>query len=193
MSNGPWSTKVAALDEHTVLMLNRDVVDQETWDEDVIRDRSARMFEYALKIWPRPSGGAGGTVAQSDPVALPSQKAGGAAEPAPGERRVQPGVELDLDFSMRASSKYLIEDLVQEFAMDEALFRRVHHYGPDRYPHHKLLKEHLRYCDRAPRFSAEGTNAGTARRLAVCLSRLRQGSSWDDAIRDACIRFPVAG
>jgi hypothetical protein len=192
MSNGAWDTKRDALDEHTVLMLNRAVVARDTWDEEAIRQRASTLFEFALQIWPRPQPqGAGGAESATPPVATGAVTPGAVKPSSEKKQAVPPGSEPGLEFSRRATSKALIEDLIAEFGLDEALFRRIHHFGPHRYESHYLLKEHLKYCDRAPRFTEEGTNVGTARRLAVCLSRLRQGASWDEAIREAHRRFPV--
>lgn len=59
MSNGPWDTKKSALDEHSLLMLNRQLLkgDPPTWDEASIADRGEALAEMATRIWPGPSAG----------------------------------------------------------------------------------------------------------------------------------------
>jgi hypothetical protein len=56
-SNEGWSKKVMTLAEHTVLKLNRDILDDYSakWDEDVIRARGAALAEQAIAVWPRPA------------------------------------------------------------------------------------------------------------------------------------------
>ncbi|MYF01920.1 MAG: HNH endonuclease [Gammaproteobacteria bacterium] len=55
LSNREWTVKKNAFEEHSVLFLNRELVSCDSWDEDRIRARSARLFEQARSIWPRPS------------------------------------------------------------------------------------------------------------------------------------------
>ena len=56
VSNGPWRRKRKALDKHSVLFLNKDVLEQggDSWTMADIRDRSERLAELALEIWPGP-------------------------------------------------------------------------------------------------------------------------------------------
>jgi hypothetical protein len=56
MSNGPWPDKLEALNQHSVLMLNRHLVQQnpELWDEAAIRERTAFLASYIKRIWPGP-------------------------------------------------------------------------------------------------------------------------------------------
>ena len=55
MSNSAWSKKRAALNEHSVLLMNRRVVDDnEWWDEARIDARSSELAERAVRIWPGP-------------------------------------------------------------------------------------------------------------------------------------------
>ena len=55
LSNREWSMKKDAIEEHSVLILNRTLVQYDVWDEERIRERSTQLFEHARKIWPRPS------------------------------------------------------------------------------------------------------------------------------------------
>jgi hypothetical protein len=61
VSNGPWSGpdgKREALNQHCVLMLNRRLFDACTsgWDDVQIRNRSERLIDIILEIWPAPEG-----------------------------------------------------------------------------------------------------------------------------------------
>ncbi len=55
MSNGSWEAKRTALGEHSVLRLNREIVEEyEVWDESAIESRGAMMADHLCRIWPRP-------------------------------------------------------------------------------------------------------------------------------------------
>jgi hypothetical protein len=177
-----------------VLMLNRPIIAMDVWDEEAMSRRGVSLFDTALQIWPRPVGPQANVTEPSATRGVgPSRTTVPMVASVEQAARVRPGTELAGEFARRSFTKALIEDLIAEFRLDEALFRRIHHYGPNRYQNHSLLKDHLSYCDRAAFFSEEGTNVGTARRLAVCLARLRAGATWEEALRDARERFPVPG
>ena len=56
-SNGPWQRKRDALEEHSVLMLNRVLLAESEdvqWNEEVILDRSRRMAALVANVWPGP-------------------------------------------------------------------------------------------------------------------------------------------
>ena len=53
-SNGPWPTKRAAIKKHSVLLLNRPVVEHETWGEVEIAKRGQVLLDVACRLWPRP-------------------------------------------------------------------------------------------------------------------------------------------
>ena len=55
MSNDPWNNKRDELQEHSVLLLNNELLTQATWDEETIRSRSLRMAELVSKRWPGPA------------------------------------------------------------------------------------------------------------------------------------------
>ena len=55
MSNGPWASKRDELQEHSVLLLNNELLSQPAWDEDTIRCRSRRMAQLVSKRWPGPA------------------------------------------------------------------------------------------------------------------------------------------
>ena len=55
MSNARWFEKRQALQQHSALALNRKLLDNETWDEEAIRQRNRQIAEIALQIWPRES------------------------------------------------------------------------------------------------------------------------------------------
>ena len=54
LSNSSWGTKREALKRHTVLFLNRSLLEfpPDDWDEDVIVERSRKMHASAIKEWP---------------------------------------------------------------------------------------------------------------------------------------------
>ena len=56
VSNGPWENKRAALAKHSVLHLNKDLLDRagEGWDEAAIQERSRRLARVAAAVWPVP-------------------------------------------------------------------------------------------------------------------------------------------
>ena len=56
-SNGPWESKRKAFKEHSVLFLNRvllDEIKEIAWDEQMILDRSKRMAALVADVWPGP-------------------------------------------------------------------------------------------------------------------------------------------
>lgn len=71
LSNGPWDVKRKHLDEYGDVLITKDVVAlDEPWDENRIAERTARMIEQMLRIWPAPPGhvGMGGRAPASAPV-----------------------------------------------------------------------------------------------------------------------------
>ena len=54
LSNAPWDHKRATLAEHSVLFLNKWLVNEGpgAWDETAIEKRSERLHEQAVKVWP---------------------------------------------------------------------------------------------------------------------------------------------
>jgi hypothetical protein len=58
VSNGPWSSKLAALKEHDVLKLNVDLLSLagDTWSQQKIAERNQSLTQGILQIWPVPEG-----------------------------------------------------------------------------------------------------------------------------------------
>jgi len=54
MSNGAWTTKKLALEQHSLLMLNRGLVKEPVWDEDMIMARGLDLTTLILDIWRGP-------------------------------------------------------------------------------------------------------------------------------------------
>lgn len=54
MSNDAWNSKKEELQEHSVMLLNNELLSQLTWDEEAIRDRSKRMASLVAERWPGP-------------------------------------------------------------------------------------------------------------------------------------------
>ena len=53
-SNGPWERKREALDDHSALFLNKDLLRYagDEWDEAAIEERGRRLAELAVAAWP---------------------------------------------------------------------------------------------------------------------------------------------
>jgi len=56
ISNGVWDNKRNAIKKHTVLLLNRHLVDtwSDEWNEDTIAERGEWLAEQASDIWLAP-------------------------------------------------------------------------------------------------------------------------------------------
>ena len=54
LSNGPWGRKKEALAEHSVLFLNKRLVNDgpQVWDEAAIEERARWLHANAVKVWP---------------------------------------------------------------------------------------------------------------------------------------------
>jgi len=57
LSNAPWPEKRRALEEHSVLQLNRVLLAKagDTWDEAAIERRSRELADLFVRVWPGPS------------------------------------------------------------------------------------------------------------------------------------------
>ena len=53
LSNDGWETKRPALAEHSQLQLNREVAEVESWNEASLIERSRRLADRVVTIWPR--------------------------------------------------------------------------------------------------------------------------------------------
>lgn len=55
--NARWEKKRDAIREHTVLHLNKELVDNypDQWDEETIADRGRRLAQLATQVWPGPA------------------------------------------------------------------------------------------------------------------------------------------
>lgn len=54
VSNGAYVTKRAALKDHSLLVLNRELTRQDDWHEETILERGAALFSVAKDVWPLP-------------------------------------------------------------------------------------------------------------------------------------------
>ena len=54
ISNGPFDKKVEEIKKHSILLLNNELKAEESYSEKSIEERGKKLFETALKIWPRP-------------------------------------------------------------------------------------------------------------------------------------------
>ena len=55
MSNDPWASKRVELQQHSVLLLNNELLTQPSWHEVTIRTRSRRMAKLVSERWPGPA------------------------------------------------------------------------------------------------------------------------------------------
>ena len=55
MSNAPWKIKRDELQEHSVLLLNNELLTRPTWDEETIRSRNRRVADLVSARWPGPT------------------------------------------------------------------------------------------------------------------------------------------
>lgn len=53
VSNGSWETKRKALKKHSILVMNKEIVEMDEWDETGIRKRALELFKTAKSLWPR--------------------------------------------------------------------------------------------------------------------------------------------
>ena len=62
LSNAPWPKKRKGLAEHSVMFLNKRLVNDgpEAWDEHAIEDRARWLHERAIEVWPHADGFAAG-------------------------------------------------------------------------------------------------------------------------------------
>ena len=58
LSNAPWNKKRKALAEHSVMFLNKRLVNDglEIWDEQAIQDRAKWLHGRAVQVWPHADG-----------------------------------------------------------------------------------------------------------------------------------------
>lgn len=54
MSNASWESKRNALQDHSLLMLNKKLSSQQSWNDNDIKDRSREMSNLITKRWPGP-------------------------------------------------------------------------------------------------------------------------------------------
>ncbi|MGU3463597.1 HNH endonuclease family protein [Methylobacterium sp. C33D] len=54
ISNGAFSVKMTAVRAQAALVLNRELLDYDTWDEDAITTRGAALFKVASQLWQAP-------------------------------------------------------------------------------------------------------------------------------------------
>ena len=59
LSNGPWTQKRESLRDHSVLFLNKILLDHspaDRWDEATIRRMGEHLAQLATQVWPGPTG-----------------------------------------------------------------------------------------------------------------------------------------
>ena len=55
LSNSPWEHKRDGLQEHSVLLLNNELMSESAWNEESIRSRSRRLADLVCEVWPGPN------------------------------------------------------------------------------------------------------------------------------------------
>ena len=55
ISNSAWVKKRKAIEDHTILVLNKSLVKLDQWDEASIEARAETLFDVACRVWPRPT------------------------------------------------------------------------------------------------------------------------------------------
>ena len=58
VSNGAYEGKRTALNDHSLLVLNKEIIQKSAWDEDAIIERGKALFQFAKQIWQVPVEGA---------------------------------------------------------------------------------------------------------------------------------------
>ena len=54
MSHSPWEKKRAELNRHSKLLLNAELAERDTWDEQAIDERGRWLAQRLAIIWPGP-------------------------------------------------------------------------------------------------------------------------------------------
>jgi len=54
VSISAWTIKRPQIHLHSVLQMNKPLYDVEDWNEEVIKQRTQELFEFAVNVWPRP-------------------------------------------------------------------------------------------------------------------------------------------
>lgn len=55
MSNAAWPDKRSALREYSVMRISTDIRNAEVWDETAIAERTERLADLSIAVWPRPN------------------------------------------------------------------------------------------------------------------------------------------
>lgn len=56
LSNGPWTSKRVALNDHSRLLINARLAEREKWDEEAIDERGRWLAEQLIEVWPGAEG-----------------------------------------------------------------------------------------------------------------------------------------
>jgi hypothetical protein len=54
VSNSAWAIKRPQIYQHSLLQMNKPLYNVEDWNEEVIKQRTQKLFEVAVKVWQRP-------------------------------------------------------------------------------------------------------------------------------------------
>lgn len=105
-------------------------------------------------------------------------------DPEASRRATHPTAGSSIDFTARANTIPLLNELETKFGMDNARFRELHHLP------YANIEAHRKYCTEESRFHAGGTNVQTANRLLIALEKLRAGANWSEAVAEAQRLYP---
>ncbi len=81
LSNGPWTSKRAALAQHSILLLNQQITAREHWDEGAIADRGTELASRICALWPREENAGASDAVVGDAVGSEHPEEGQAPSP----------------------------------------------------------------------------------------------------------------
>jgi Protein of unknown function DUF262/Protein of unknown function (DUF1524) len=110
ISNGPWNEKRAALNAHSVLLMNRELVDSNVldWSETEISRRTGSLGEYIKRIWPGPDAD----------WSLPARESQLRVQAVPSDTDASlPSPEALIKRFAKGEAEYILEQLIDEMSM----------------------------------------------------------------------------
>jgi hypothetical protein len=118
MSHSEWGEKRQALNAHSVLLINRSLVDEniDKWDEAAIQGRGRELGKYIKRIWPGPH-------ADWSPAARETQLR--VQRPPAGVELSTPPPEALIKRFAKGESEYMLEQMLDEISSWEEVRVRV--------------------------------------------------------------------
>ncbi len=111
-------------------------------------------------------------------------------DPAARREVFRPAPAPSVDFTVRANTVPILDELEKKHGMDNARVRELHHLS------YANIEAHRKYClkkddaGKETTFHPGATNVQTANRLFVAREKLRAGASWDEAVAEALRMYP---